>query len=106
MAGDGPSVEGGPLVRALGRRGFRSLYLLAGPRLFDTALRDGVLSRLYLTTVHRLLGGKAFDTMLAGPPLGEPGGRLRLSSLHYDPMAPDGPGQCFARFEGPGAPSP
>ncbi|NYZ14499.1 riboflavin biosynthesis protein RibD [Azospirillum sp. RWY-5-1] len=102
-AGDGSSVEGGPLVRALGLRGFRSLYLLAGPRLFDTALRDGVLSRLYLTTTHRLLGGEAFDTMLAGPALGDAGVRLRLSSLHYDPMVPDGPGQCFTRLEGPAA---
>lgn len=103
VAGDGASVEGGPLVRALGRCGFRSLHLLAGPRLFDTALRDGVLSRLYLTTTHRLLGGEAYDTMLAGPVLGEAEGRLRLSSLHHDPMEPDGPGQWFSRFERSGA---
>lgn len=99
VAGGGPSVDGGPLVRALGERGFRSLHLMAGPRLFDTVLRDGALSRLYLTTTHRLLGGEAFDTMLAGPELGDAEGRLRLSSLHYDPMEPVGPGQWFTRFD-------
>ncbi len=98
VAGDGAWVEGAPLVRALGALDFRSLYLLAGPRMLATMLRDGVLSRLYLTVAHRLLGGESFHTMTAGPGLGN-AGRLRLSSLHYDTAAPDGTGQWFARFE-------
>ncbi|PWC37860.1 dihydrofolate reductase family protein [Azospirillum sp. TSO35-2] len=96
--GAGESVEGAPLVRELGRRGLCSLYLLAGPRMLDTMLRDGRLSRLYLTTAHRLLGGESVHTMLAGPELGA-AGRLRLCALHYDASAPDGTGQCFAHFE-------
>lgn len=99
IAGTGAAVEAGPLVRELGTRGFRSLYLLAGPRMFDTALRDGVLSRLYLTTTHQLLGGDSIHTMLGGPLLTGTAGRLRMSALHYDAMEPDGPGQSFARFE-------
>lgn len=98
VAGTGAGVEGAPLVRALGAQGFRSLCLLAGPRLLETMLRDGVLSRLYLTITHRILGGEAFDTMIAGPTLGG-AGDVRLSSLHYDASAPDGTGQWFARFE-------
>ncbi|MCW2241331.1 RibD family protein [Azospirillum canadense] len=98
IAGDGAWVEGAPLVRELGALGFRSLYLLAGPRMLSTMLRDGVLSRLYLTVAHRLLGGESFHTMTVGPGLGN-AGRLRLSSLHYDAAAPDGTGQWFARFE-------
>lgn len=98
IAGTGASVEGAPLVRELGALGFRSLYLLSGPRMLETMLRDGVLSRLYLTMVHHILGGEHFHTMMAGPELGD-AGRLRMASLHYDPAAPDGTGQWFAQFE-------
>lgn len=98
VAGEGASVQGGPLARELGRRGFRSAYLLSGPRMLETALRDGVLSRLYLTMTHRLFGGEHVHTMLSGPPMGA-AGRLRLRSLHYDATSPEGAGQWFAEFE-------
>jgi riboflavin biosynthesis pyrimidine reductase len=98
VAGTGALVGGGPLVRELGSMGFHSIYLLTGPRMLDTMLRDGVLSRLYLTTAHRLLGGESFHSMLSGPELGD-AGRLRLCALHYDASAPDGTGQFFAHFE-------
>jgi riboflavin biosynthesis pyrimidine reductase len=97
-AGTGRAVEGAPLVRALAERGLRSLYLLAGPRMLETMLRDGVLSRLYLTIAHRVLGGAAFHTMAAGSELG-PAGRLRLLELYYDATSPEGAGQWFAPFE-------
>jgi riboflavin biosynthesis pyrimidine reductase len=97
-AGAGAGVEGAPLTRALGELGFRSAYLLTGPRMLETMLHDGRLGRLYLTLAHRLLGGTAFETMIAGPELGD-AGRLRLHSLHYDAGAPDGTGQWFAAFE-------
>ena len=98
IAGPGRHVEGAPLARELGARGFRSLFLLAGPRMLETMLRDRVLSRLYLTIVHTLLGGEAFHTLIAGPELGE-AGRLRLASLHYDAAEPAGAGQWFAHFD-------
>jgi hypothetical protein len=84
IAGEDKSVVGGPLTRALGERGFRSLFLLAGPRMLETMLRDGALSRLYLTMVHRLIGGQVFHSLIGGPELGS-AGRLRLSSLFFDP---------------------
>ena len=98
VVGSGASVEGGLLVDELGRQGLRSVYLLTGPRMLDTMLRERRLSRLYLTTAHRLLGGESFHSMLAGPELGD-AGRLRLCALHYDASAPDGTGQFFAHFE-------
>ncbi|MDR6773489.1 dihydrofolate reductase family protein [Azospirillum sp. BE72] len=98
IVGAGASVEGAPLADELGRQGLRSIYLLTGPRMLDTMLRDRRLSRLYLTTAHRLLGGESFHSMLAGPELGD-AGRLRLCALHYDASAPDGTGQFFAHFE-------
>jgi riboflavin biosynthesis pyrimidine reductase len=98
VAGQAKYVEGALLARALGERGFRSLFLLAGPRMLETMLRDRMLARLYLTIAHCLVGGTAFHTLVAGPELG-PAGRLRLSSLHYDAWQPDGAGQWFAQFE-------
>ncbi|MFP5516505.1 MAG: RibD family protein [Alphaproteobacteria bacterium] len=98
VVGSGASVEGGPLVDELGRQGLRSIYLLTGPRMLDTMMRDRRLSRLYMTTAHRLLGGESFHSMLAGRELGD-AGRLRLCALNYDSSAPDGTGQFFAHFE-------
>jgi riboflavin biosynthesis pyrimidine reductase len=105
IAGDGAWVEGGALTHALGQLGYSSLCLLAGPRMLETMLRQGRLSRLFLTLVHRLLGGEAAQTLISGGLLGGAGG-LRLKTLHYDPEGPDGMGQWFAEFEpaarGPG----
>jgi riboflavin biosynthesis pyrimidine reductase len=98
VAGEGRWVEGGPLTRALGALGHRSLFLLAGPRMLETMLRDAMLSRLYLTLVHRLLGGEAPQTAIAGPEL-RAAGRLRLQTLYLDATGPDGVGQWFAAFE-------
>jgi riboflavin biosynthesis pyrimidine reductase len=97
VAGTERSVEGASLAAALGARGFRSLFLLTGPRMLETMMRDRALARVYLTIAHRLVGGEAFHTMLAGPALG-PEGRLRLDALYYDPAAPDSAGQFFATF--------
>jgi riboflavin biosynthesis pyrimidine reductase len=49
FAGPGASVEGASMIRALGARGYARLYLLAGPQMLETVLRDGSLSRLYLS---------------------------------------------------------
>jgi riboflavin biosynthesis pyrimidine reductase len=98
VAGEGRWVEGGPLTRALGALGHRSMFLLAGPRMLETMLRDRMLSRLYLTIVHRLLGGEAPQTAIAGPELRDTG-RLRLEALYQDAAGPDGVGQWFAAFE-------
>jgi riboflavin biosynthesis pyrimidine reductase len=98
FAGNGTMVEGAPLVRALGELGYRSLYLLAGPKMLETMLRDGQLSRLYLTLRHRLLGGEKFHTLIDGPTLGE-AGKLDLRALHYDPGEHPGDGQWFAQFD-------
>jgi riboflavin biosynthesis pyrimidine reductase len=98
LAGKSNLVEGSPLTRALADRGFRSLFLLAGPRMLETMLRDSVLSRLYLTIVHRLIGGEEFHSLIAGPELGL-AGRLRMSSLFLDPAGPENVGQWFAQFD-------
>jgi riboflavin biosynthesis pyrimidine reductase len=98
FAGKERLVEGGPLVRALGEHGLRSIYLIAGPDMLDTMIRDGQLSRLFQTITHQLMGGLAFRTVSPGPEFGT-GGHLKLRSLYYDPHSPDDTGQWFAQFE-------
>ena len=103
VTGSGPWVRGRDAVEALAGRGYRRLYLQTGARMLEAALRDGVLSRLYLTIGHRVVGGEPFDTMLRGAVLGE-AGALRLSALYLDEAAGGGRadggcGQFFACFE-------
>ena len=97
-AGPGPVVTGAAVTRLLGERGYRRLYLLTGPRMLATMLADGVLSRLYVTVTHQVLGGESFHTLSSGPALGA-AGRLRMRSLLYDAAAPGGTGQWFCSFE-------
>jgi riboflavin biosynthesis pyrimidine reductase len=92
------SVAGAPLTRALGELGHRSIFLLAGPHMLETMLRDRMLSRLFLTIVHRVLGGQSIHTLISGPELGG-AGRLRLRGLYQDSRGSDGLGQWFAEFE-------
>lgn len=98
FAGSGTSAEGAPMIRALAERGYTRLYLLAGPQMLETVLRDGSLGRLYLTLTHQLIGGELFHTLTAGPRLGR-AGKLQLHTLYYDASAPKGTGQFFASFD-------
>ena len=97
-AGPGTMVEGDELVRILGRLGYRTLYLIAGPNMLDTMVRAGRLARLYQTISHQLLGGEAFRTLVPGPVIG-PIGHVRLRTLYYDRMSQNGVGQWFCQFE-------
>ena len=98
IAGSGPWVRGRDAVEALTGRGYLRLYLQTGPRMLEAVLRDGVLSRLYLTIGHRMVGGERFDTMLRGAMLGE-AGAVRLGALYLDEAAEGECGQLFACFE-------
>lgn len=98
IAGQDSAVEGKPLMELLKRLGYRAAYLIAGPKMLDTMLRDGCLSRLFHTTTHQLLGGEGFRSLSPGSELGH-SGHLRLVSLYYDSSSPEGTGQWFAQFE-------
>jgi riboflavin biosynthesis pyrimidine reductase len=102
FAGRENRVEGALLTRRLGELGYRTLYLIAGPYMLDTMVRDGCLARLFQTVTHQLMGGEGFRTLVPGPLLGQ-SGNLRLVSLYYDPTSPSGAGQWFAQFEPEGA---
>lgn len=97
-AGETANVEGSALAHVLARKGMRTAFLLAGPRLLEATLRDGVLARLYVTLTHDLVGGTPFHSMIEGPPLAG-AGRLRLRSLHLAPSHAERAEQLFAQFE-------
>jgi len=101
-AGAGSEVNGGVLSRCLSERGFRTLYLIAGPLMLETMVREEQLCVLFQTISHQLLGGEAFRSMVPGPILGV-SGRARMSSLYYDLDAGGGVGQWFAQFDFVGA---
>lgn len=98
VTGNRGHVEATPLAALLADLGYRSAYLVAGPRMLDTMLRQRRLGCLFLTITHQVVGGERFATLAGGAPLG-PEGRLRLRSLYYDAFLPDGAGQWFAQFE-------
>lgn len=98
VAGAGYHVEATPVAELLSALGYRSAYLVAGPRMLDTMLRQRRLGRLFLTFTHQILGGERFATLTAGAPLGA-AGHLRLRALYYDDALPAGAGQWFAEFE-------
>jgi riboflavin biosynthesis pyrimidine reductase len=97
FTGEDQRVHGAPLIHELGRLGYKSIYLIAGPQMLDTIIRDKQLSRLYLTITHQLTGGKDFRTLLTGSILG-PEGNLILESLYYDSNSPPDSGQFFMQF--------
>jgi riboflavin biosynthesis pyrimidine reductase len=101
QAGSGNLVNGAELTQILGERGYRSLYLIAGPHMLDTMLRNGRLGRMFQTITHQLMGGEFFRTLLPGPELGI-SGHLRMLSLYYDPASTNGAGQWFAQFASDG----
>jgi riboflavin biosynthesis pyrimidine reductase len=97
VTGEDQMVHGAALISELTRLGYKSIYLIAGPQMLDTVIREQQLSRLYLTITHQLIGGKDFRTLLTGSMLGSEG-NLMLEALYYEPNSPSGSGQFFMQF--------
>lgn len=91
-------VSGKGTIEALGALGYRTVYMATGPYVHHLLLADGVLDRLYLTTVHRLLGGRPFSSLVEGDLLTPPVD-LRLNSLYFDPHALGDLGQQFTCYD-------
>lgn len=83
VAGDGDQVDGRALFDALGKAGYRSIYSIAGPQVFHALLCAGVVDRLYMTHVHRLLAGTQIRTLLHGHLLTPPVD-LALHAMYLD----------------------
>lgn len=100
--GEGDSVDPRQMVETLVAQGLYRLYCTAGPRTLHGLLAAGVVSRLYLTLSHRLLGGSEFETLIEGPRFPLPID-MQLESLYHDPHGAHGANQSFAAFRLPGA---
>ena len=98
MTGEDRMVQGAALIHQLNIRQYKSIYLIAGPQMLDTMIREKQLSRLYLTITHQLIGGLDFRTLLTGPPLAKEG-NMKLESLYYEQNLPPGSGQFFLQFD-------
>ncbi|MHB1214063.1 MAG: RibD family protein [Thiobacillus sp.] len=101
-AGKGNKVEGGRLIERLAAEGYRNIFSIAGPSVLETLLRAQVLDRIYLTQVHRLIGGKSYNTLLEGGLL-RPPADFSLKTLYFDGHKGNGCDQFFGVFEMTGA---
>ncbi|HHZ68925.1 MAG TPA: riboflavin biosynthesis protein RibD [Methylococcaceae bacterium] len=97
IAGANKLVEGKPLTDQLSQRGYKSIYLIAGPMILHTMLEDRQLSRLYHTQSQQLLGGSDFHTLVSGKPFNNLL-NLRLSTLYYEPANNHTTGQLFFQY--------
>lgn len=97
ITGSNKWVQGELLIKALTELGMQSLYLIAGPHMLETMIREQQLSRLYQTLTHQLIGGEKFRSLVPGPALGNRG-NLKLASLYYDADEPIGASQFYCQF--------
>lgn len=72
------------LIEELKSLGCRSIFLAAGPILFESVFAGRSLHRLYLTLSHQLLGGKTFRTFTSGLGHELPACPLQQRWLIYD----------------------
>jgi riboflavin biosynthesis pyrimidine reductase len=96
IAGEG-SVNGYRLVESLLEMGYRTIYNATGPKVLHLLLAAGVLDRLYLSFVNRLLGGSPFSSIVEGGPLDPPADFI-LNTIYLDPHALNGLGQLFTSY--------
>ena len=97
ITGTNKLVEGKPLTEKLSRRGYKSIYLIAGPMILHTMLEDRQLSRLYHTQSQQLLGGNDFHTLVSGKPF-KNSLNLKLSTLYYEAANNHTSGQFFFQY--------
>ncbi|HUV92218.1 MAG TPA: dihydrofolate reductase family protein [Anaerolineales bacterium] len=96
IAGEG-SVNGYRLVESLLEMGYRTIYNATGPKVLHLLLAAGVLDRLYLSFVNRLLGGSPFSSIVEGGLL-DPPADFVLNTIYLDPHALNGLGQLLTSY--------
>jgi len=96
--GDGRRVDGRELIDLLVREGLSNIYSIAGPGVLETLIRAQVLDRIYITQVHRLIGGSSYDTLLEGDLLSPPSD-FKLLALYYDDRPDGAGGQMFCIYQ-------
>ncbi len=92
------NVDGRELCAHMTELGYQTAYSGAGPKVLHLLASSGVLDRLYLTFVNRILGGDPYASILEGPLL-DPPLDLQLNTLYFDPYGIEGLGQLFASYD-------
>jgi riboflavin biosynthesis pyrimidine reductase len=92
------SVSGASMVQTMSDLGYKVVYSAAGPQILHLLLTGGVLNRLYLTQVGRLLGGFPSSTIVEGDLL-ETAVDAQLYTLYHDPAALNGLGQLLLAYD-------
>ncbi len=90
-------VDGRRFVELMAGAGYRVIYSAAGPKIAHMLLAGGVLDRLYLTQVARVLGGTPFSSIVEGSLL-EKAVDLPLRTLYYDAAGVENAGQLFGCY--------
>lgn len=90
-------IDGLQMAALMRELGYRTVYSAAGPRVLHLLLSANIVDRLYLTSVHRLLGGQSFSTILEGDLL-DAAVDLQLSTLYLDAAGADGTGQILGSY--------
>ncbi len=87
-------ITGKAIRRTLQQHGYRSAYMIAGPKVHHTLAADGSLDELFLTMHLSLLGGSSFDSLIDQKlqPL-----QMGLKSMCYDAEE----GQLLMRYAYP-----
>ena len=89
---------GQALRQALCSLGHQRIYAVTGPYVLHTLMSADLLDTLFLTTVHRIIGGGPFSSICEGELLANPAS-FELTWLYHDPQGPEGCGQSFARYD-------
>lgn len=93
------AVESAVAAEILSEFGLSAVYAVGGAHILRWLAAGGLLARLYLTQVHRLLGGDSFTGLIEGARLSPPY-ELRLHRVYYDSAAPGVGGQLYCCYQG------
>lgn len=97
LGASGDGVTGREIAEGLYRLGHRSGYSAAGPRIAHLLLADGVLDRLYVTSVARVMAGRSYVTLAEGPLL-EAAPSAVPEAIYLDPAGAGGATQTFVVY--------
>ncbi len=97
LVGKSKYVEGKLLIEALSNKGYRHIYLIAGPKMMHTMVQDQQLSKFYLSNSHQLYAAEHYRSFIEGKFLNNT--KLKLSSLYYDELSDNDCGQFFSSYE-------
>ncbi len=97
VAGD-DGVDGAQMVAHLTLMDYQVVFAASGPKILHMLLTSGLIDRLYITQTSRILGGDPFATIVEGQTFDFPYD-MTLSTLYYDPHAPENLGQLLAAYD-------